>query len=42
MIEKENEIQEVFENLNQDNQNVMLLLAKGMEIAQSEQQAKVK
>lgn len=29
------EIQEVFENLTQENQDIMLLLAKGMEISQN-------
>ena len=34
------EIQEVFKNLNQENQDIMLLVAKGMEIAQQKQEQK--
>ena len=35
MEDKIQEVQDVFENLTQENQDIMLLLAKGMEISQN-------
>lgn len=37
---KDKDIKEVFNNLSQENQDIMLLLAKGVEIAQNKQQTK--
>lgn len=37
MIEKQETMQEVYNKLNENNKDIMLLMAKGMEIAQKEQ-----
>lgn len=35
MIEKEKDMKQVFDNLSEENKNTLILVAKGMEIAQS-------